>query len=156
MSTGKIIVAMTVHGVIGVNGVIPWVYPADMKRFRRLTINHTVIMGRKTWDSLPIQPLPDRQNIVVTRKSSPDVEHYSSLEEAIENANSDIWFIGGGELYKSAIDYTTLVDVTYVPDKIRGNRCTYFPEIDFSKWHVTRQTKSEEDEKLIHQQFYVN
>ena len=147
---------MTVHGVIGVNGIIPWVYPADMKRFRRLTVNHSVIMGRKTWDSLPIQPLPNRQNIVVTRKSSPNVEHYSTLEECIENANSDIWFIGGSELYKHALRYTSVVDVTYVPDKIHGNRCTYFPDLDFDNWHFTKQVKSKEDERLVHQQLYVN
>ena len=150
------IVSMTIHGVIGVNGIIPWIYPADMKRFRKLTVNHTVIMGRKTWDSLPIQPLPNRQNIVLTRNSNPDVEHYHSIEIAIEKANSDIWFIGGGEVYKQAVNYSSLVDVTYVPDKISGNKCVFFPELDFEKWHVTEQVRSREDPKLVHQQFYVN
>ena len=147
---------MTVHGVIGVNGIIPWIYPEDLKRFRRLTLNQTVIMGRKTWDSLPIQPLPNRQNIVLTRSSNPDVEHYDSIESAIKNAKHSIWFIGGGEVYKQAVEYTSLVDVTYVPDKIRGNRCTYFPTLDFESWHITEQVRSTENEKLVHQQFYVH
>ena len=150
------IVSMTIHGVIGVNGIIPWIYPADMKRFRRLTVNHTVIMGRKTWGSLPIQPLPNRQNIVLTRNSNPDVEHYHSIETAIEKANSDIWFIGGGELYRSALQYTSLIDVTYVPDKISGNKCVFFPELDFEEWHVTEQVRFKDEPKLVRQQFYVN
>ena len=72
-----IIVAMTEDGVIGLGGTLPWHYSADLKRFKRVTLNSTIIMGRKTWDSLPIQPLPERQNIVITRNKSLEVEHYS-------------------------------------------------------------------------------
>ncbi|CAI8038326.1 Dihydrofolate reductase [Geodia barretti] len=88
---------MTEDGVIGLGGTLPWHYSADLKRFKRVTLNSTIIMGRKTWDSLPIQPLPERQNIVITRNKSLEVEHYSSLAQAIQVARYErIWFIGGG------------------------------------------------------------
>lgn len=152
---GKIIVSMNSDRVIGVGGTMPWHYSADLKRFKTLTLNSTVIMGRKTWDSLPIRPLPKRQNIVLTRKSKPKTEHYSSLELAIENAAySDIWFIGGADIFALSVQYSKLIDVTYVPDQINTKDCIFFPSIDWNSWEPGPKIRSQEDERLVHQEFY--
>ena len=152
---GKIIVSMTSDGVIGLDGALPWHYSADLKRFKRLTLNSTVIMGRKTWDSLPIRPLPKRQNIVLTQNSKPEIDHYSSLELAVENAaHSEIWFIGGSEIFALSVNYSKLIDVTYVPDQINGENCVFFPPIDWNGWEPGPKIRSREDERLVHQEFY--
>ena len=79
-----ILVAVSPEGVIGKNNTIPWHYSADLRRFKRLTIGNTIIMGRKTWDSLPIKPLPKRRNIVIIRNDIENVECFRSIDEAIE------------------------------------------------------------------------
>lgn len=154
MRRGKIIVAMTVDGVIGRNNKVPWHYSADLRRFKRLTTNSTVIMGRKTWESLPIQPLPDRQNIVITRSGILGVEHYSSLDEALKHAHKDmVWFIGGAQLYLTALEYTKILDVTYVPDKINDVSSVRFPSIDWAQWDAGPKIQYEDDQRLYRQQF---
>ena len=78
------IVAISANGVIGKDGDLPWHYSEDLKRFKQLTLDSTIIMGRNTWDSLPRKPLPKRRNIVITRRGVEGVENYSSIEEALE------------------------------------------------------------------------
>ncbi len=143
---------MTVDGVIGLDGTIPWHYSADLKRFKRLTLGSTVIMGRKTWESLPNRPLPERQNIVVTRTSRPKTDHCASLEQAIRSAQHDnIWFIGGAELYREAIDYCDSIDVTHVPDTIDHKNSIRFPAIDWTHWCAQPKLQNDEDQRLYHQ-----
>ena len=89
-----ILVATSPEGVIGKDNTIPWYYPEDLKRFKRLTIGKNVIMGRNTWESLPIKPLPERRNIVITRCSLEEVECFRSINEAVDTCEGDIWFIG--------------------------------------------------------------
>ena len=145
---------MNANGVIGRDGTTPWHYSADLKRFKKITLNSTVIMGRKTWDSLPFKPLPQRQNIVITRGSIPDVEYCDSISKALENAqNEQIWVIGGSEIYALAIDYCDHMDVTHIPDSIDGPDCAYFPTIDWSQWAAGLKTQYPDDERLFHQQF---
>src|SRR5471030_184168 len=97
-----LVVAIAGNGVIGKNGAIPWRLPDDMKRFKALTVGHTVVMGRKTWDSLPPKnrPLPGRRNVVVTRDAGWRAEgaERMSLEDALK-ADADIFVIGGAEIY---------------------------------------------------------
>ena len=149
-----IIVAMTEDGVIGLGGTLPWHYSADLKRFKRVTLNSTIIMGRKTWDSLPIQPLPERQNIVITRNKSLEVEHYSSLAQAIQVARYErIWFIGGASIYEQAVNHCDTMDITYVPDKIIDPNCVHFPDIDWSCWIAGPRVRYDDDERLFNQTF---
>ncbi|ADG78379.1 Dihydrofolate reductase OS=Tsukamurella paurometabola (strain ATCC 8368 / DSM / CCUG 35730 /CIP 100753 / JCM 10117 / KCTC 9821 / NBRC 16120 / NCIMB 702349/ NCTC 13040) OX=521096 GN=Tpau_1761 PE=3 SV=1 [Tsukamurella paurometabola] len=115
-------------GVIGDGGGIPWHIPEDMKFFRETTAGATVVMGRKTWDSLParFRPLPGRTNIVVTRDRdwSADgavVHHELVLPEG------DVWVIGGGEIYAAALPSADLLAVTEVDADIPGD--TYAPSI---------------------------
>lgn len=145
---------MTADHVIGLDGKIPWYYPADLRRFKRLTLNSTVIMGRKTWESLTIRPLPERQNIVVTRNHQPEIEHYPSLQLALGNAQHDsIWFIGGAEIYGEAINYCDSLDVTHVPDTVDDQKAIRFPSIDWSQWEAQSKIQYEDDVRLYHQQF---
>lgn len=145
---------MTADYVIGLDGKIPWYYPADLRRFKRLTLNSTVIMGRKTWESLTIRPLPERQNIVVTRVSHPDIEHYPSIEQALGHARYDcVWFIGGAEIYQEAINYCDSLDVTHVPDNVQDQNAVRFPSIDWSRWRAQPKIQFEDDRRLYHQQF---
>lgn len=135
-----IIAAISEDRVIGNQGSIPWYLPADLARFKQLTIGKTVIMGRKTWESLPenVRPLPGRFNIVVTRQKDyvvlGDAAVAGSLEEAILIAPEDrnIYVIGGGELYAQALPLAETIDLTIVKGKYEGD--TYFPVFDMDEW----------------------
>lgn len=156
----KLIVAMTKDRVIAKDDAIPWHYTEDMRRFRRLTLKQTVIMGRKTWDSLPryFRPLRDRLNIIISRANSdesydfPNVILLNSLVGAIRFTkehlppNRDTWIMGGGEIYKEALENPEInvehLDIVTVPDIIPPLGATLFPEIDLEKWIETAHYKS--------------
>jgi len=112
------IVAMTAERVIGVDGVMPWHYSEDLKRFRRLTTGTTVIMGRLTFDAIGRKTLPNRRNIVISRTQQDGVDTYSSLEQALASCDGPVWFIGGAKIYEESLRYCDLVDVMLVPDRI--------------------------------------
>jgi len=148
---------MTKNHVIGKDGAVPWRYSADLKRFKRLTLNSTVIMGRKTWDSLHVQPLPQRHNIVVTRGHLSGVEHYDSIAAAIAAAKCEqLWVIGGASIYRQAIDYCRLLDITYIPDDIDSSGCALFPDIDWTQWTGGPKAPLDDDKRLINQRFTFN
>ena len=151
-----IIVAMTSDGVIGLNGTVPWHYSADLKRFKRLTLHSTIIMGRNTWESLPYRPLSERRNIVITSNPSLETENYPSIEEALSYAqDNDIWFIGGATIYTEAIQHCDRMYVTYVPDKIDDPNCVRFPPIDWKRWVPKKKVRYEDDERLYFQEFTI-
>ena len=132
------VVAMNSERVIGVDGDLPWRIREDLRHFKRVTMGHAIIMGRKTWDSIG-RPLPGRQNIVVTRNRAlviegADVVH--SLEEAIELArqqgDEEPRIIGGATLYEMALPMTTRLFLTEVDRDVDGD--TFFPEFDRRQW----------------------
>jgi dihydrofolate reductase len=126
------IFAASPQGVIGVGGKIPWRYLGDWKRFKRVTMGTTVIMGRRTFESIG-KPLPGRRNIVVTSHliDVSGIECVGSVREAVGRAEQDeVWFIGGGRIYEEALKYVDVIDVTYVPDYVDGWDAVYAPEID--------------------------
>jgi dihydrofolate reductase len=128
------IYAASPQGVIGVGKKIPWRYLGDWRRFKRLTLGSTVVMGRTTFESLG-KPLPGRRNIVVTSGviDVPGIECVRSVEEALERAgDADVWFIGGARIYEDAMPYVDVIDVTYVPDYVDGWDAVYAPLIDES------------------------
>lgn len=133
-----LIAAVARNGVIGMANRLPWQLPADLKHFRELTTGHTVIMGRKTWESLPakFRPLPGRRNIVVTRNGAFRAEGATvatSLADAIVAANGDESFvIGGAELYKAALPLADRLQLTEIDAAYEGD--TWFPAIDTSAW----------------------
>ena len=85
----SIIVAMDAKNLIGNKNSIPWHIPGELARFRRITMGKPIIMGRKTWDSLPLKPLPNRRNIVISYTQRSDVESYTSIESCINSLNND-------------------------------------------------------------------
>jgi dihydrofolate reductase len=108
--------AQSASGVIGRNGDIPWRVPEDLSRFKELTLGHTVVMGRRTWESLParVRPLPDRKNVVLTRQAdyvAPGAEVVTSLENVL---TLDAWVIGGAEVYIQALPHATRCEITEV------------------------------------------
>ena len=100
----KLVLAVAENGVIGKDGAIPWHISEDLKRFKALTMGHTVVMGRKTWDSLPKKPLPGRVNIVVTRQTDWHAEgaRGTSLGKRLRwRASAEVMVIGGAEIYRA-------------------------------------------------------
>lgn len=129
-----LIAAVSPEGVIGVDGDIPWHYPGDLRRFKRLTLNTTVIMGRLTWMSLGEKPLPKRRNVVITRSNLANVATYRSINAALSECTGEVWFIGGARIYEEAMSTCTRLDITYVPDSIKHTRAVCFPDIDAASW----------------------
>lgn len=149
----KMIVAVSPDGVIGAGGGMLWHYPADLKRFKRLTLGHTVIMGRVTWASLPRRPLPERRNIVITARALEGVETFPDLASALHTTEGEVWFIGGAQLYAEAMRYTDEIDVTWVPDRVEAEDAVYFPEIDPDLFEPGPRAPLEDDPRLEHQVF---
>ena len=161
--TLSLISAVAKNGVIGGGNTLLWDLPADMKHFRTTTSGHTVIMGRKTYESIG-RPLPNRKNIVITRDASymkDGIDVVNSLEEAIrlitlehgkefeENQDEvEAFIIGGGEIYKQAIDKAQKLYITEVHQDFEGD--TLFPEIDKAIWkEVSREDHTEDDTNKI-------
>jgi len=147
-----ILVAVSPEGIIGKNNSIPWHYSADLKRFKRLTTGNTVIMGRKTWESLSIKPLLNRRNIVITRSSIEEIDCFRSIDDALQTCEGDVWFIGGAGIYEEAMKKADLIDMTLVPDNITGKNCIYFPKIG-DEWKEGENNRLEEDPKLGHKTY---
>jgi dihydrofolate reductase len=136
------IVAMNEARVIGRDGQLPWHIPEDLKRFKKLTMGSPVIMGRKTYESLPAvaRPLPGRLNIIITRNSdfkAPDgvviVDSPAGAIEAAKVAGSPTgmaWIIGGAEIYKAVMPFIDEIALTKVPGRDQGD--AYFPEFEES------------------------
>ena len=132
-----LIAAIAKNGVIGKDGGLPWRIPEDLKHFKRTTLGHAVIMGRKTFDEVG-RPLPDRRNIVVTRKQGlvlAGCEVVGSVEAAIELARAtdpEPFVIGGAEIYRAALPYATRMILTELDRDAEGD--TWFPAFDRSGW----------------------
>ena len=143
-----LILAMADNGVIGKDGAIPWRIGDDLKRFKRLTIGKPVVMGRKTWDSLPKKPLRDRANIVVTRQPGWKGEGAltaSSLGEALAEAApaAEIMVIGGAEIYRAALPLAQRIELTEVHHAFEGDAHFAF---DREAWReVTREEHATQD-----------
>ena len=117
--------AQTIDGVIGDANAIPWRVPEDTAHFKATTLRHPVVMGRKTWESLPqrFRPLPGRRNIVVTRQadwSDDGAERAASLDDALQTAD-DIWVIGGSEIYRAAMAFADRLSVTEIDLDVDGD-----------------------------------
>lgn len=135
-----LIAAVAEDGTIGHAGKIPWHLSDDLKRFNRLTLDHPVIMGRKTYESIG-KPLPGRRNLVLTRQPGPD--HFSSLDAALKSCGDEtIFIIGGAEVYLAALPLADRLLLTHV--KHPGGGDTKFPDYDRSEWKETRHEESAE------------
>jgi len=140
-ATISLIVAASQNGVIGKDGALPWHIREDMVRFKRLTMGHPCIMGRKTWDSIPKKPLPGRTNIVVTRNDAFAAEGArvaNSLDEALkiaaEESPSEIMIIGGEAIYAEALPHAGRIYFTEVEGHFEGD--AFFPRANASEWRL--------------------
>jgi dihydrofolate reductase len=144
------IYAVSPEGVIGVNNQVPWHHPGDYRRFKRVTLGSTVIMGRKTFESMG-KPLSKRRNIVVTRApiDVQGVECVASIEEALAKAgDADVWFIGGYRIFLDGMNYADVIDVTYVPDHVRAHDAVHAPAIDEAVFEPGPLLPHEDDPEL--------
>jgi dihydrofolate reductase len=134
-----LIAAVAANGVIGTDNRLPWQLPEDLKRFRALTLGHAVIMGRKTWESLP-RALPGRQNIVVTRQrdyvaAGADVAPSFTAALDCVRLPEPVFCIGGGEIYRAALPFATTLHLTEIARNFDGD--ARFPPFDRAHWRET-------------------
>ena len=162
MKNISLIVAVSENMVIGKDNKLVWHLPDDMNYFSNMTKGHSIIMGRKNWESIPekFRPLPDRKNIVVTRNSKfkdDGASVVNSIEEAIEEARSsedeEIFIIGGGEIYKLGFKYVDRLYITEIYAEVDGN--TYFPEWNKKDWKEISRISHPSDEKHEYSFDYV-
>ncbi len=142
-----IIAAVSINNIIGNKNKLIWKLSNDLKRFKNLTTNHSVIMGRKTFESLP-NPLPDRNNIVITRDtnySKPNIQVCSSIEDAINLTKTDTqpFIIGGGEIYTQTINIVDRIELTRVHEEFDGD--AYFPEIPLDIFELINEENYNSD-----------
>jgi len=146
----NIAVAVADNFAIGKNNQLLWHMPADLKFFKQTTSGHTVIMGRKTFDSVG-KPLPNRRNIVVTRDTSLKIdgaEVVNSLKEALEltkHEEKPVFIIGGAEIYRQVLPQTDTIYLTTIHHTFDAD--TFFPEIDRNEWQVISSESHQADER---------
>jgi dihydrofolate reductase len=145
----SLIAAVASNGTIGDKNNLPWHLPEDLRRFKDLTSGKTVIMGRKTFESIFARlgkALPNRTNVVITRQTEVQVPEgvivQSSIEDALRSyGGADVFVIGGGEIYRQTIDLADRLYITHVDKEVPGD--TQFPQIDSTKWRVLTTEKHE-------------
>ena len=150
MAKIAVIVAVANNNVIGAGNTIPWYCPADLQYFKRITLGSPVLMGRKTYQSLKIQPLPGRQNIIVTRDKqfvAEGCDVVSDLNQAFNlvEAQEKVFVIGGAEIYEQTLPSADELYITYVDALIDGDR--YFPNINLGDWILKNEETYLADEK---------
>lgn len=146
----SLIVAVAEDRAIGDKGNLLWHLSSDLKRFKAITTGHTIIMGRKTYDSLPNGALPNRRNIVISRqlKNLKDAEVYSDFDEALKATSDEdiVYIIGGGEIYKKTFPRADELHITLV-HKSYPEADTRFPEWKLTDWNILKQEQIGQDEK---------
>ncbi|MGZ3810501.1 MAG: dihydrofolate reductase [Mucilaginibacter sp.] len=146
--TVSIVVAISENNAIGKNNQLLWHLPADLKHFRLITTGHTVIMGRKTYESVG-KPLPHRRNIIITRQdiTIEGCEVVKSIEDALALCadEQEVFIVGGAEIYRLSMNLTDCIYLTIVHQTFDAD--TFFPEIDYDVWVQTEREDHQPDEK---------
>ncbi|MEY8444884.1 dihydrofolate reductase [Enterococcus ratti] len=139
------------NGLIGKEDKLPWRLPSDLKFFKQMTKENTLVMGRKTFEGMGSRPLPNRQTIVMTRDQNYQADHVTvmhDLEEVLqyEQKTDGILFIAGGSvIYKEFLPFCTVLYRTVIHHSFKGD--TYFPDIDWNKWSLINISQGKTDEK---------
>jgi dihydrofolate reductase len=150
----SILVAMAKNRVIGQNNQLPWHLPADLKHFKFLTMGQTIVMGRKTYESIG-RPLPGRENIIITRQSGYDVQGatvVNSLEDALliceesSTINNESFIIGGEKLYRQTLDICQRMYITEIQSDFEGD--VVFPKFDRNNWEEIQRDKHISDAQI--------
>jgi dihydrofolate reductase len=149
----SIIVAVSEDWGIGKDNELLWHISEDLKRFKRLTLGNTVIMGKRTWESLPRKPLPGRRNIVLTDDRTETIENAVtaySIEDSLSKCEKgeEIFIMGGGSIYRQFMPFTDRLYITHVHKKAPAD--IYFPEIDLKIWKITEKEvfKTDDEESI--------
>jgi dihydrofolate reductase len=150
------IAAVAENNALGKNNELVWHLPNDFKRFKALTTNHYIIMGRKTFESFP-KPLPNRTHLIITRQKDYNPEGcivVDSIEKAIEVCpkNEDSYVIGGGEIYNLALPYADIIEITKVHHTFEAD--AFFPKISKSEWQLVEAETNLRDEKHLYDYTY--
>jgi dihydrofolate reductase len=146
------IAAVSPEGVIGQGNAIPWRHPGDMRRFKRVTLDSTIIMGRLTWESVDRKALPRRRNLVVTAHPPEGrwegIEFFPDLPSALAASTGPVWLVGGARIYAEGMRYADFIDLTYVPDHVTGPGVVRFPAIDPDRWEAGELLPHEDEPGL--------
>lgn len=155
----SLLVAMDQNNVIGYDNDMPWHLPKDLKYFKETTTNHTIIMGRKTYESIG-RALPKRRNIVLTRSQNNfpnDIEVIHDLEDIRKlndaQPNEEFFVIGGGHLYKQVLPFADKLYITEIDATFKGD--TYFPEFSSDNWEQISKVKGEKNETNNYDYYFV-
>lgn len=148
----SIIVAMTENNVIGRDGDMPWRLSSDLRRFKKITMDHHILMGRKTYDSIG-RPLPGRTSVVISRTATyddPNIRVARSFEEAIDIAKEDdeIFVTGGAQIFELALPKTDRIYLTRIHCTLEGD--THFPDVDWGRWKLIEEQRQHADDKNNH------
>jgi dihydrofolate reductase len=145
----SVIAALSTHHVIGKNNQLPWHLPADLAHFKAATLGKSILMGRKTYESIG-KPLPGRRNIVISRQldfqaKGSEVAH--SFDEALALAGpaEEVMVIGGSQLFKETLPRADQLYLTWVHGEVEGD--SYFPPLDLTEWEETSREERDSDEK---------
>lgn len=154
----SLIVAVAKNGIIGTGGTMPWHITEDFRHFKEVTLGHSVIMGRKTYESIG-RPLPRRRNIVITRNAELRIEGCemaTSLEGALTmcEGEEEVFVIGGGEIYRQAMPLADKLYITHVGVRAEGD--TRFPDIDPAVWHEVRREEFARGSEFPHPFSFVD
>lgn len=145
----SIIVAIAQNNAIGKDNQLLWHIPADLKRFKALTTSHTIVMGKRTFESLPLRPLPNRRSVVITDIEGEQIDGCVmaySIENAIEKMDSDKenFIIGGGSVYRQFMPLADKLYLTIVKKDFEAD--TFYPDIDFNEWEtILREDHTDEE-----------
>ena len=149
--TLHLICALTEDRAIGNQGQLLYYLPADLRHFKQLTTGHTVLMGRKTFESLPKGALPNRRNLVISRQTNyaaPGIEVFHSVEEALQACAHDeqVYSIGGESIYAATLPLADRLFLTHIAT-VANEADTYFPPFDVNEWEEVSREHHEPDEK---------
>ncbi|MEN9918072.1 MAG: hypothetical protein RL662_508 [Bacteroidota bacterium] len=155
----SIIVAVDTNHAIGKDNQLLCHLPNDLKHFKSITQGHTVIMGRKTFESLPNGALPNRRNIVLSRNNKSKIEGcemFNDIHKAIHECSNDdeIFVIGGAELYKKTIGITNKLYITHIDQAFEGAD-SFFPLIDLNLWTQTERIDNTSDDKNLYAHSFI-
>ena len=150
----KLICAVSKNNVIGNNNKLPWSISEDLKRFRELTSENIIVMGRKTYDSIG-RPLPKRENLVLSKNKKLKIENakvFNTPQEILDFYNKreeekDLFIIGGNYIYELFIEYCDYLLITFVDKEYKGD--AYFPKIDWTKWELTNEEKKSDNQENL-------